>query len=148
MSDAKRSVTARSTSGKCVAVLGIALLAGCDPVSLTVFGVGTATGVQHTLNGITYKTFTAPLPQVRTATINSLNRMGIKVASREKTKEGEVIKASASERQIEIELDAITVSTTRMRTSVRNGFFMDSATATEIILQTEKALNNGKGVNS
>ena len=148
MSDAKGRVTARSTSGKCVAVLGIALLAGCDPVSLTVFGVGTATGVQHTLNGITYKTFTAPLPRVRTATINGLNRMGIKVASREKTKEGEVIKASASERQIEIELDAITASTTRMRTSVRNGLFMDSATATEIILQTEKALNNGKGVSS
>ena len=148
MSDVKRGVTARSTSGKCVAVLGIALLAGCDPVSLTVFGVGTATGVQHTLNGITYKTFTAPLPRVRTATINGLNRMGIKVASREKTKEGEVIKASASERQIEIELDAITASTTRMRTSVRNGLFMDSATATEIILQTEKALNNGKGVSS
>lgn len=98
MSDAKRSVTARSTFGKCVAVLGIALLAGCDPVSLTVFGVGTATGVQHALNGISYKTFTAPLPQVRTATINSLNRMGIKVASREKTKEGEVIKASGSAR--------------------------------------------------
>ena len=148
MSDVKRGVTARSTSGKCVAVLGIALLAGCDPVSLTVFGVGTATGVQHTLSGITYKTFTAPLPQVRTATINGLNRMGIKVASREKTKEGEVIKASANERQIEIELDAITASTTRMRTSVRNGLFMDSATSTEIILQTEKALNNRKGVSS
>ena len=148
MSDVKRGVTARSTFGKCVAVLGIALLAGCDPVSLTVFGIGTATGVQHTLSGITYKTFTAPLPRVRTATINGLNRMGIKVASREKTKEGEVIKASASERQIEIELDAITASTTRMRTSVRNGLFMDSATSTEIILQTEKALNNRKGVSS
>ena len=146
MSDAKGRVAARSTFGKCVAALGIALLAGCDPVSLTVFGIGTATGVQHTLSGITYKTFTAPLPQVRTATINGLNRMGIKVASREKTKEGEVIKASASERQIEIELDAITASTTRMRASVRNGLFMDSATSTEIILQTEKALNSGKGV--
>lgn len=148
MSDGKRDVTARFACETCAAVLCIALLAGCDPVSLTVFGVGTATGVQHTLNGITYKTFTAPLPQVRAATINSLNHMGIKVASREKTKEGEVIKASASERQIEIELDAITPSTTRMRTSVRNGIFMDSATGTEIILQTEKALNNGKGASS
>ena len=134
--------------GKCIFVLGVALLAGCDPVSLTVFGVGTATGVQHTLNGITYKTFTAPLPQVRAATINGLNHMGIKVATREKTKDGELIKASASGRQIEIELDAVTASTTRMRTSVRNGLFMDSATGTEIILQTEKALNNGKGVSS
>ncbi len=148
MSDAKRGGTTRSAGEKCAAVLCMVLLAGCDPVSLTVFGVGTATGVQHALNGITYKTFTAPLPQVRSATISSLNHMGIKVASREKTKEGEVIKASASERQIEIELDAITNSTTRMRTSVRNGLFMDSATGTEIIIQTEKALNNGKGASS
>lgn len=148
MSEAKRGATTRSACENCAAMLCIALLAGCDPVSLTVFGVGAATGVQHTLNGITYKTFTAPLPQVRSATLNSLNHMGIKVASREKTKDGEVIKASANERQIEIELDAITQSTTRMRTSVRNGLFMDSATGTEIILQTEKALNNGKGVSS
>ena len=124
------------------------LLAGCDPVSLTVFGVGTASGVQHTLNGISYRTFTAPMSQVRTAALGSLNRMGIKVSSREKTEEGEIIKASAKERDVEIELDAITPSTTRMRASVRNGVFMDSATGTEIILQTEKSLYNGKGARS
>lgn len=122
------------------------LLTGCDPLSLTVFGVGTASGVQHTLNGISYRTFTAPVSQVRTATLGSLNRMGIKVSSREKTKEGEVIKASAGDRNIEIELDAITPSTTRMRAAVRNGLLMDSATGTEIIIQTEKTLYNGKGV--
>lgn len=124
------------------------LLTGCDPVSLTVFGIGTASGVQHTLNGISYRTFTAPVSQVRTATLGSLNRMGIKVSSREKTKEGELIKASASGREVEIELDAITPSTTRMRTTVRNGLFMDSATGTEIIIQTEKTLYNGKGASS
>lgn len=131
-------------------VLGFVLVAltGCDPVSLTVFGVGTATGVQHTLNGIVYRTFTAPLPRVRGATLASLNRMGIKVTSREKTKEGERIKAAASERDIEIELDAITQNTTRMRAVVRNGVLTDSATGTEIIIQTEKALYNGKGAAS
>jgi hypothetical protein len=131
-----------------LAAFGALLLAACDPVSLTVFGVGTAAGVQHTLGGITYKTFTAPLPQVRAATINSLNHMGIKVAAREKTKDGELIKATASERQIEIELDAITSGTTRMRASVRNGLFMDGATATEIILQTERALTHGKAASA
>ncbi|MEK6594720.1 MAG: DUF3568 family protein [Pseudomonadota bacterium] len=122
------------------AVAAFVLSAGCAPVALTAFGVGTATGVQHTLNGIAYRTFTAPLPQVRSAATTGLNRMGIKVVSREKTKGGELIKASASEREIEIELDAITSNTTRMRTAVRNGMFMDSATSTEIILQTERAL--------
>jgi hypothetical protein len=119
------------------------MLAACDPVSLTVFGVGTATGVQHTLNGITYKTFTAPLPQVRAATLSGLNNMGIKVTSREKTQGGELIKATATEREIDIELDAISRGTTRMRAAVRNGLFMDAATATEIILQTERVLTRG-----
>lgn len=129
-----------SSAQAVAAVMALALSAGCAPVALTAFGVGTATGVQHTLNGIAYRTFTVPLPQVRNAATTSLNRMGIKVASREKTKEGELIKASASEREIEIELDSITPNTTRMRVAVRNGLFMDSATGTEIILQTERAL--------
>lgn len=121
-----------------VFVLGA--LAGCDPVSLTVFGVGTATGVQHTLGGITYKTFTVPLPKLRAAALTALNRMDIKVSSKEKTKTGEVIKATAADREIEIELEAISPNTTRMRSIARNGALMDAATATEIILQTEKVL--------
>jgi len=114
-------------------------------LALTAVGVGSAAGVQHTLNGIAYRTFTAPLPQVRGAAVASLNRMGIKVDSRDKSKEGEVIKARAGGREIEIELDALTPNTTRMRTAVRNGLFMDAATSTEIILQTERVLTNGKG---
>ena len=53
------------------AVVALALSAGCAPVALTAFGVGTATGVQHTLNGIAYRTFTVPLPQVRSAATTS-----------------------------------------------------------------------------
>lgn len=127
------------------AITAFVLNAGCAPVALTALGVGAATGVQYTLNGIAYRTFTAPLPQVRSAATTSLNRMGIKVATREKTKGGEVIKAAAIEREIEIELDAITPNTTRMRTAVRNGLLMDSATSTEIILQTERTLLNTRG---
>ena len=129
----------------CLAFTSLALLTACAPLALTAMGVGSAAGVQHTLNGIAYRTFTAPLPQVRGAAVASLNRMGIKVDSRDRSKEGEVIKATASGREIEIELDALTPNTTRMRTAVRNGLFMDAATSTEIILQTERVLTNGKG---
>ena len=113
---------------------------GCDPLSLTMMGVGTATGVQHTLSGISYRTFTAPLPEVRTATLTALNRMGIKSSARSKTEDGEVINAKTTGREIEIELDAVTPKTTRMRTTVRNGLLMDGATGGEIIIQTERAL--------
>jgi len=94
------------------------------------------------MGGISYRTFTTPLPQVRSATLASLGRMGIKVDSREKSAEGETIKASANGRSIEIEFDALTPNTTRMRTMVRNGLFMDAATGAEIILQTEKGLGH------
>ena len=136
----------RQTSLFCRLVLfvfaGVAL-SGCDPVSLTVFGVGAATGVQHTLTGIAYRTFSAPLPKVRSAVKTALDRMDIQVGSTEKMENGERLKARASDRDIEIELEAISPKTTRMRTTARSGVFMDAATATEIIIQTEKVLGGG-----
>jgi hypothetical protein len=122
-----------------IAFAGISLPA-CDPVTLTVFGVGTATGVHHTLSGIAYRTFAAPLPKVRSAVMVALDHMAIKVDGKEKIENGERIKARAADRNIEIELESISPKTTRMRSTARSGVFMDAATATEIIIQTEKAL--------
>jgi hypothetical protein len=116
-------------------------LAGCDPVSLTAMGVGAAYGVQHTLSGITYRTFSAPLPRVRSAVARTFNRMDISVGSKEKIENGERLTARVADRQIEVELEAITPKTTRMRCTARNGLFSDAATATEIILQTERVLS-------
>ncbi|HEV8096931.1 MAG TPA: DUF3568 family protein [Burkholderiales bacterium] len=128
-------------SVRLVTALGLAgMLTGCDPISLTALGVGAAAGVQHTLTGIAYKTFSAPLPQVRTAVKSALAHMDIRVGATEKIENGERIKARAADRDIEIDLEALSGRTTRVRSSARNGIFMDSATATEIVLQTEKAL--------
>jgi hypothetical protein len=131
-----------SRRGRMLAALALAgALAGCDPITLTALGVGAAAGVSHTLGGIAYKTFSMPLPKVRTAVNGALAHMDIKVGATEKMDNGGVrIKARATDRDIEIELEALTSKTTRMRSTARNGIFMDSATATEIILQTEKAL--------
>lgn len=126
-------------------VLNGCAAAAAAPVALTLFGVGagvtTGTAVSYTMDGIAYRTFTASLPQVERATLMALNDMGIKVQSTEKTDEGKAIKALAIERQIEIELQAISSKTTRIRTVAKDGiFFKDRATATEIILQTERIL--------
>ncbi len=117
-------------------------LAACDPVSLTALGVGGAAGVNHTLSGIAYKTFSQPLPKVRNGVRTALSRMSIKADAPQKTESGEVIKARSADRDIEIELEAISATTTRMRSVVHKGVFMDAATATEIILQTEKAVGS------
>ena len=115
-------------------------LTGCDPITLTALGVGAAAGVQHTLTGIAYKTFSQPLPKVRTAVNGALSTMDIKIGATEKIDNGVRIKARAADRDIEIDLEALTSKTTRMKSTARNGLFMDSSTATEIILQTEKQL--------
>lgn len=125
----------------CTALCGPLLLTGCDPLSVTLLGVGASAEASHQMSGLTYRTFTAPLPKIRKASLVALKNMGIKVESTEKTDSGELIKAKAADRSIEVELDALTPSITRMRTVARQNILrVDSATAAEIIAQTEKAL--------
>ena len=120
-----------------------ATLSACAPLAITAAGVGGATAVNHTLTGITYRTFSAPLPRVKAASLSALNRMGLQRSGGQKTGTGETILAKATERDIEIELESLSPNATRMRVTAKNGgLFYDSATATEIIVQTEKALGN------
>lgn len=121
------------------------ILNGCAGVGMTLFGVGAGvtagTSVSYTLDGIAYRTFTASLPQVESATRTALDRMGIKVDSTAKTEQGKAIKATSNDRDIEIELEMVSSKTTRIRTVAKQGiFFKDRATAGEIIFQTEKVL--------
>jgi hypothetical protein len=115
-------------------------LGGCVAVGLTALGVGMATGVSHTLSGMVYKTFTTPQAQVKRATLGALQRMQIKVVESKRDGTKEVIRAKASDREIEIELEALTPNTTRMVVTAKKdgGLLRDGATATEVILQTEK----------
>jgi Protein of unknown function (DUF3568) len=124
----------------CVALAGALALNGCIPLALTAAGVGMATGTSHTLGGIVYKTFAAPQVKVQRATIAALRRMQIKVEETKRDDNKELIVARAADRDIEIEIEALTPNTTRVTvTAVKNGgLIRDSATATEIILQTEK----------
>ena len=126
-------------------LLGILpFLNGCAAIALTLFGVGagvaTGTSVGYTLDGYAYRTFTAPVPQVESATRTALNRMGITIEATAKTEQGKIA-ATGNDREIEVEFEVISSNATRMRTVAKQGiFFKDRATATEIILQTEKVL--------
>lgn len=119
-------------------------LCGCVAVGLTALGVGMATGVSHTLSGMVYKTFTTPQAQVKRATLGALSRMQIKVVSSKRDGTTDVIKAKASDRDIDIELEALTPNTTRMAVTAKKdgGILRDGATATEVILQTEKLVGS------
>jgi len=115
-------------------------LCGCAAVALTALGVGMATGVSHTLSGMVYKTFTTPQAQVEKATYGALSRMQVKVTNAKRDGSSKTIVARAGDRDIEIELEALTPNTTRMAVTAKKdgGILRDGATATEVILQTEK----------
>ena len=115
-------------------------LSGCVAVGLTALGVGMATGVSHTLSGMVYKTFTTPQAQVKRATLGAFSRMQIKVVDTRRKGSTETIVAKAGDRDIEVELEALTPNTTRMLVTAKKdgGMLRDGATATEVILQTEK----------
>ncbi|MDB5922636.1 MAG: hypothetical protein JWN13_1572 [Betaproteobacteria bacterium] len=124
-----------------IALAFTSMVTGCASVAVTVLGMGAGAAVNHTLTGITYKTFTAPVSKVKIASIGALNRMGIKPSGSKKQEGNQIVKATAKDRDIEIVLEPISSNSTRMRVIARNGRVLyDSATATEIIMQTERIL--------
>jgi len=132
--------------GVLAAVLAICLaVGGCVPLALTAAGVGMGTGVSHMLGGIVYKTFAAPQPKVQHATVAALRKMQIKVTDTKREDNKQLITARAADRDIDIEIEALTPNTTRLTVVAKKdgGLVRDSATATEIILQAEKLVGTG-----
>ena len=120
---------------------------GCAAVGLALFGVGAGvtggTGVSYTLDSIAYKTFTASEEQLQTATVKTLKRMAMDLKENQATESGRQLTALAGDRTVEIELDRITAKMSRMRVNVKQGwFFKDRATAAEVIVQTERTLED------
>jgi len=123
------------------------IVSGCAGAGVALLGVGAGvtagTGVDYTLNGIAYKTYTEPASDVHVATRNALKRMSIPIASDTATKDGWDIVANAGDREIGIEIERLTPTTTRIRVVAnREAIFKDRATATEIIAQTGDALDD------
>lgn len=126
-------------------VLSIFLLslAGCQPLALSVLGAGAGTALRYGIDGVAYRTFTAPAPAVLQASMDALERMGITLDSTARFEGGEVIYASTEHRSIEIELEPISAKATRIRIAAKNGgLFYDGATASEIAAQTERLLDS------
>ena len=127
-----------------IAIAATALLFGCAPIAMTAGSIAGSAGVNHTMSGIAYKTFTPPVKAMRVATLKTLNRMEMQVTQDNQTEEGWLIAAIATDRRIAIELEELTPATTRMRVVTNKGdfFFKDGATSTEIILQTAQVVES------
>ncbi len=119
-------------------------LEGCAAAALSVAGMAGGAGLDHTLNGIVYRTYAAPVAGTRLAALQTLTRMGMTVEKSEKMDKGWLIQATAKERKIDIELEVLSDRTTRARVVVSraNFFFIkDSSTGNEIIDQMSVELS-------
>ena len=113
------------------------LLGGC---------AATSSGVEQTLIGVASKTFTEPLQTVHDATVDSLNRMAMDVIEQQETVHGRHITAMMARRTIDIDLERLSDNTTYMRVVATKPelLFRDSATATEVIIQTVQTVQDRK----
>jgi hypothetical protein len=128
-------------------------LGGCSlasqPLAVALAGAGTSTAISQSLNGTAYRTFTHSADEVKAAVLDTLSLMGIRVDSFQTSPHGEIVSGAAIERTIEIELEPISSKATRVRVVAKNGaIFYDGATATEIVLQTEKTLGVYDGISA
>lgn len=123
-------------------------LGGCAAAGLAVVGagagVGIGEGVDYTMNGIAYRTFAAPMNNVRFATLKAFDRMDMPVTADQRTDKGWALSATAADRTISVELESLTPRTTRMRVVADEGqiFFKDKSTETELITQTAQMLDS------
>lgn len=116
-------------------------------------GIGTANAagredapsvaIDHTLSGVAYKTFAAPLETMRSAALTGLGQLEFDVTADVSAGPGRKIEATASKRRILIELESLGPSATRMQVTAERttGIFRDRATATEIIVRTASVLD-------
>jgi len=118
-------------------------LAACEPVAIALLGAGASTALRYNMDGVTARTFTATAETVQAASLAAAERMGLQLGRTSTTESGTLIEASAPNRAIEIELEPITPRATRMRITARNsGWFVDTATAAELVSQTERILES------
>ncbi len=126
-------------------VLFITGLLGCAEIGLTVPAAaavsGGAAGVNYSVTNNAYKTISYPIADVETALNRALKKMDIKETELKREVDKVGISAVAGDLDIHIDLEKITPTVTRIEVSAKKDLIIkDKATATEIIVQTEKNL--------
>ncbi|MFY9317815.1 MAG: hypothetical protein WAO95_19925 [Burkholderiales bacterium] len=110
-------------------VLLLAIAAGCTTIESTWKSL-TGSSVERTFN--------VPIARVKPAFVSTLNQMGMPIAAIEVRGKSEVVKAKRGEKSVEVEIERLSASSTRVRV---NG--SDDAIAGQVMRDTEKCLGAG-----
>jgi carbon monoxide dehydrogenase subunit G len=129
---------ALTTSGCVAAALPAVGLAAMSDAA----GSGAKAGVEYSFGGTAYRTFSAPLSQVRSAVLQSFRDLEIGITQDAPIVGGGAqITGEALHRKITVQLEPVTPALTRLKMSVRHGLVgKDRATSAELIDQTARAL--------
>jgi uncharacterized protein DUF3568 len=126
---------------------GIALMLAVALASQGCAGMA-GQSVNYTLDGVAYRTFSAPLDQMQRATLTTFRRMDLALQRDEMNDDGcRELVAAAGDRTIHVELEKLGARTTRMRITAKQGWLLrDRAAAGELLVQTERALSDSPAV--
>ncbi len=117
------------------------LLAGCNSLVLSMIGAGAGAELSHQRNSVAVRTFSMPFTAVKQAMLAVMEQLEIRQDSAEQRESSEVINAVAGSRNIEVEIETLSSTMTRVRVIARTQDLQhDAATAHEIIAQTARAL--------
>ena len=105
-------------------------------------GSAAKAGVEHTMGGATYRTFTAPVAEVHSAVLQAFRDLELDVTQDELLEDGRMrVAAEARERHITVKLEPVTPALTRLMMFVRKGWLgRDASTSSELIEQTARTL--------
>lgn len=116
-------------------------LCGCAPLALSLVGAGAGAGISHQVNGVAARTFSEPLPRVKKASLMAARRMSFQFDVTDATDSGQILKGRVADLDIDVELEVLSASVTRVNVSARKNILrLDGATAQEVIVQIERAL--------
>jgi len=96
---------------------------GCAGIAMTTGSMAADAGLDHTLSGISYKTFSVPMDDMRVAVFNTMQRLDMTIDDQIRTSSGWIIIATAGERTIETEFETLTPRMTRLRVVAHDGDF-------------------------
>lgn len=118
-------------------------LAGCQSLPRPAGKPPAEPSVSQSITGVASQTFPAPLSRVKSASVNALSQMKMRIDALARNGQNEVIRAASGARTIEIELEPLGPGETRMRVAARSGGLLyDSALGAEVIRRTESQLRS------
>ena len=137
----------RRLGGIALMLAAALVIQGCANLTTTTAGAP-ARNVDFTLDGIAYRTFSAPLDQMQRATLTTFKRMDLALKSDEIKDDGcRELVAANGDRTVHVELEKLAARTTRMRITAKHGWlWRDRAAAGELLVQTEHTLSGTPAV--